>query len=75
MENLTDEILTVVEINFATGERIERELNQDELDQRQLDQAEVAAQQSEADAKAAARKSALAKLKKLGLTAAEIEAL
>jgi len=43
--------------------------------QLKLDQAEAVAQKAEATAKADARTSALAKLAKLGLTKAEIEAL
>ena len=47
-----------------------------ELQQFQKDAQEIeAAHQSEQEAKAKARASALAKLEKLGLTAAEIEAL
>jgi len=43
--------------------------------QRKLDQAEAKAQEAEATARVDARVSALAKLAKLGLTQAEIEAL
>ena len=45
------------------------------LDDRATQQATAKAQEAEATAKADARISALAKLKKLGLTQAEIEAL
>jgi hypothetical protein len=62
-------------VDAITGESIERELNPDELAQREIDVSAAEAIKAEQDAKAKARASALAKLKKLGLTAAEIEAL
>jgi hypothetical protein len=70
-----NEILTALDVNCETGEQTIRELNSNEIAQRKLDQAEGEAQQAEANAKVAARESALAKLKALGLTQAEISAL
>ena len=67
--------LKAVIFDAATGEVTERPLTSDELAQRELDIAEAEAQQAEAEAKAIARESALAKLKALGLTQAEISAL
>ncbi len=69
------ETLKALIFDAATGEAIERELNEDELAQREIDLVDLQDQQAQADARASARQSALAKLKKLGLTAAEIEAL
>jgi hypothetical protein len=62
-------------IDAETGETVERELNADEIANLEIVQQELAGQQAAQEAKAKARASALAKLKKLGLTAAEIEAL
>ena len=67
--------MQVTEFNSLTGETIIRDMSSDELAQRKLDVAEAKAQEAEATAKADARVSALAKLAKLGLTKAEIEAL
>ena len=67
--------LTISELDASTGITIERELTAEEIAQFELDVANGLAQQKEQEAKAKARASALAKLKKLGLTAAEIEAL
>ena len=66
-------------INCATGETSEVELTSAEIAQREADaeafaEAE-AARQAEIDAKVASKVSAQAKLKKLGLSDAEIEAL
>ena len=69
------ETMQVTEFNSLTGETIIRDMSSDELAQRKLDVAEAKAQEAEATAKADARISALAKLAKLGLTKAEIEAL
>jgi ABC-type Fe3+-hydroxamate transport system substrate-binding protein len=71
---MTDK-LTVVIFDAATGETTERPLTANELKQVTDMQAEIVARQAEADAKIAARESALAKLKALGLTEAEISAL
>jgi hypothetical protein len=69
----------VLEIDAATGERIERDFTADELEQRKKDQAAAAAQAAaEAQAVAdreAAKASALAKLEALGLTADEAAAI
>ena len=62
-------------IDALTGEVTERTLTADEIAERVEIQAEVDARNAEQDAKIAARKSALAKLKALGLTQAEISAL
>ena len=69
------ETLTAVIFDAATGEITERMFTADEIIQREIDTAEAEARQAEADAKATARESALAKLKALGLTQAEISAL
>jgi hypothetical protein len=66
---------TILIVNAQTGEEVERELTAEEIAERETAQAEAEAQVAKAEAKAKARASALAKLKKLGLTAAEIEAL
>ena len=68
-----------LEVWADTGERIERDLTQDELAQHAKDQAEAeAAAQAAADeaaAKEAAKASALAKLEALGLTTEEAQAI
>jgi hypothetical protein len=69
------ETLKAQDFDAATGEIIERSLTTDEISQREAMQAEAEARQVEADAKIAARKSALAKLAELGLTADEVAAL
>jgi hypothetical protein len=69
------ETLTAVIFDAATGEVTERPLTADEIAEREAMQAEFEARQAEQDAKAAARVSALAKLKELGLSQEEIEAL
>jgi hypothetical protein len=69
------ETLTAMIFDAATGKVLERPLTVDEISQREAMQAEAEARQSEADAKIAARKSALAKLAALGLTADEVAAL
>lgn len=66
-------------INCATGETSEVELTAEEIAQREVDAAlfaeAEAARQAEVDAKAASKVSAQAKLKALGLSDAEVEAL
>ena len=66
-------------INCTTGETTEVELTAAEIAQREADAEAFAEQeatrQADLDAKAAAKVSAQAKLKKLGLSDAEIEAL
>jgi hypothetical protein len=69
------ETLTAVIFDAATGELTERPLTADEIAEREVMQAAVEAQQAEAEARVAARKSALAKLAALGLTADEVAAL
>jgi hypothetical protein len=69
------ELLTITIVDAATGETINREMNEAELENYEHLQAESAASQAEATVKAAARESALAKLADLGLTAEEIAAL
>lgn len=70
---------TRIEVNCETGETIEIELTAEEMAQLEADQAaaQEAQAQLEADqaAKIAARESALAKLKALGLSDEEIAAL
>ena len=67
--------LSVLDFNAITNKTTVRDMSQDEILDLQARQAESVAQQAEATAKADARISALAKLAKLGLTQAEIEAL
>jgi DNA-binding NarL/FixJ family response regulator len=69
------EIPIVYIFDAATGESVTRPLTTEEIAERVNMQAESEAQQAEIDAKATARESALAKLKALGLTQAEISAL
>jgi hypothetical protein len=69
------ETLKAVIYDAATGEITERPLTAEEIAEREVMQAEFEARQAEQDAKAAARVSALAKLKELGLSQEEIEAL
>jgi len=67
--------ITALEVDGITGKQTQRDLTADELTQRTKDKAVAVAQQAEATARTDARISALAKLAKLGLTQAEIEAL
>lgn len=69
------EIKTIAFYDALTNEMVEREMNLDELAEHEAMQDEAAERQAEAEAKVAAKKSALAKLKKLGLTDKEIAAL
>jgi hypothetical protein len=69
------EVLIAVEVDAATGEVIERPLNDEEIADRKAMQAAQKAAEAEAKAKADARVSALAKLAELGLTEEEIAAL
>lgn len=75
MATAKTQTLKFIEIDAATGERIERDFTPEELAQREIDAAEAATIQAAIEAKAAARQSALAKLAELGLTADEIAAL
>ena len=61
--------------NAETGEEMTRPLTAEEIAGREAMQAEAVARQAEQDAKVAARASALQKLKELGLSQEEIEAL
>jgi ribosome biogenesis SPOUT family RNA methylase Rps3 len=71
--------MTIMIVNGATGEVIERERTPEEQTQYEVDVA--AAQAAEAErvavdaARAAARESAIAKLSKLGLNVSEINAI
>ena len=65
----------VLIFDAATGETTERPLTAEEIAEREVMKAEAEARQADAEAKATARESALAKLKALGLTQAEISAL
>jgi hypothetical protein len=67
--------LTALEVDAQTGIITERELTADEIAERKEITAQQEQQLAEAEAKVAARQSALAKLAKLGLTQAEIDAL
>jgi len=67
--------LSVLDFNAITNKTTVRDMSQDEILDLQARQAESLAREAEATAKADARISALAKLAKLGLTQAEIEAL
>ena len=71
---MADQILIAQGINAETGERFERELTAEEIAELAEWDALPNAEQV-IQAKAAARKSALAKLADLGLTAEEIAAL
>lgn len=69
----------IVQHDAATGETVEREMNDAELAQYEADQAAWAEQaqaaEAEAAAKAANREAAIARFKALGFTDAEIGAL
>lgn len=73
------EIPMKVIVDCSTGESITVPLTQEELDQRRVDRLAYEAQEAERlaeqEAKDKAEASAIAKLTKLGLTAAEISAL
>ena len=70
---------TKLVINCSTGEQTEVELTAEEVAQREADAEafaeQEAARQAELDAKAEAKASAQEKLKALGLSDAEVEAL
>lgn len=69
----------IVQHDAATGETVEREMNDDELAQYEADQAawaqQAAAAEAEAAAKATNREAAIARFKALGFTDDEIGAL
>jgi len=69
------ETLNAIIIDAATGEVTERPFTDSEMANHETMKAEFELRQAQADAKATARTSALAKLKALGLTQAEISAL
>lgn len=75
MATTKTEVLTTLEVDALTGETQERPLTAEELAQLALDQAQAQANRAEEETKTAARKSALAKLEALGLTAEEIATL
>ena len=70
---------TIIEVDCSTGVSTEREMTADEVANMEAMQAEQAKRQAEQEAadvaKAAAKESALAKLKELGLTADEAAAI
>ena len=70
---------TVLEINCATGEIVERPMTTEEIQQRELDAIEAATAQAEREAeesaKAAAKQTAQQKLVALGLTDQEVIAI
>ena len=76
---MSEEIVTILEVDGLTGEAVERTLTVEELNQRGIDIAanaeEVAAVFAERQAKDASRASAIAKLSALGLTEEEIASL
>jgi hypothetical protein len=72
---MTNEILIAQEYDGLTGETSTRPLNSDELAELAELAAGTATRETEREALAKARTSALAKLKKLGLTDKEIAAL
>jgi hypothetical protein len=67
--------LTTIILDAVTGEVTERPMTQQELADYNLFKSEQEALIAEQEAKESARQSALAKLAKLGLTQAEIDAL
>jgi RecB family exonuclease len=71
----TDNKKTIVVVDVATGETIERAMTSAELEAQSAVSAEALVIQNAMEAKAAARESALAKLADLGLTAEEIAAI
>lgn len=71
----TEETLIAVEFDALTGESIERPFTKDEIADAKKRFADLAKQEKDLLDRAAARKSALAKLEALGLSAEEIAAL
>jgi aspartokinase len=75
---MTETLMKVI-VDCSTGESITVPLTQEELNQREVDRIAYEAQEAERlaeqEAKEKAEASAIAKLTKLGLTQAEIEAL
>lgn len=76
---MSTEYAPAIEVNFETGEVIERPLTQEEINRLEADKAAFLAEQEARNiaeqAKAAAKASAEAKLAALGLTPEEIAAL
>jgi hypothetical protein len=72
---MTNDVLMAQVYDAATGEVSTRKLTSVEIANMETIAAESATRESEREAKAIARESALAKLKKLGLTTEEIAAL
>ena len=69
------ENLIATDINAETGEVIERDFTEQEVQEHEAMQVAYKAEQAKIEAQVKARKSALAKLKELGLTEAEIASL
>jgi len=75
MTTAKKQLLLHTTFNYLTGETTTRELTAEEITDRESQAVEIKAQEATATARINARVSALAKLAKLGLTQAEIEAL
>jgi len=75
MTTTKTEVFIFGECDAITGITTIREFTADEITQRKASQVEAVASEAEATARTDARISALAKLAKLGLTQAEIDAL
>jgi hypothetical protein len=69
------EILTALIVDAESGESIERPLNKNEIKDREIVISQDAKRNQELENNTKLRESALGKLKKLGLTEAEIAAL
>jgi hypothetical protein len=69
------EKLIATDINAETGQVIERDFTEEEVKEYEAMQVAHKAEQAKIEAQVKARKSALAKLKELGLTEAEIASL
>lgn len=75
MATAKNEIPKIYHVNLETGEEVLRDMTEDELAYNQVIAQQVEANRAAEAAQIAARTSALAKLKELGLTEAEIAAL
>jgi hypothetical protein len=69
------ENLIATDINAESGQVIERDFTEEEVKEYEAMQVAHKAEQAKIEAQVKARKSALAKLKELGLTEAEIASL
>jgi hypothetical protein len=69
------ENLIATDINVETGQVIERDFTEEEVKEYEAMQVAHKEEQAKIEAQVKARKSALAKLKELGLTEAEIASL